>query len=89
MNRPKFKTNKESIEYYIKSIEEMANELVSTIKVHEGSRDIDDNILLECGIMGNVDFIITGDDDLLVLEEFNGIKIVTPKEYLEIIECSK
>jgi predicted nucleic acid-binding protein len=36
--------------------------------------------------MGNVDYIISGDDDLLVLKEFDGIKIITPKEYLEIIK---
>jgi putative PIN family toxin of toxin-antitoxin system len=86
MNRPKFNADKEGIEYYIKSIEEIANELLITIKIQAGSRDIDDNIILECGMAGNVDYIITGDDDLLVLKEFNGIKIVTPKEYLEIIE---
>jgi putative PIN family toxin of toxin-antitoxin system len=86
MNRPKFKIDKESINYYIKSIEEIANEIICTIKIQDGSRDIDDNIILECGITGNVDYIITGDDDLLVLKEFNGIKIVTPKEYLKIIK---
>jgi putative PIN family toxin of toxin-antitoxin system len=85
MNRPKFKTNKESIEYYIKSIEEIAVELTNNFKIEKGSRDIDDNIILECGIMGRVDYIISGDDDLLVLKEFSGIKIVTPKEYLEIL----
>ncbi|GHV72688.1 hypothetical protein AGMMS49928_30040 [Spirochaetia bacterium] len=83
MNRPKFNADKESIEYYIKSIEEIANELIIDIKIRDGSRDIDDNIILECGITGNVDYIITGDDDLLVLKEFNGIRIVTPKESLE------
>ncbi|GHT50425.1 hypothetical protein FACS1894102_5940 [Spirochaetia bacterium] len=54
--------------------------------LQNGSRDIDDNIIFECGITGNVDYIITGDDDLLVLKEFNGIKIITPKGYLEITE---
>ncbi|GHU27285.1 hypothetical protein FACS1894172_11630 [Spirochaetia bacterium] len=86
LNRPKFNADKEGVKYYMKLIEEIANELISDIKIQNGSRDIDDNIILECGITGNVDYIITGDDDLLVLKEFNGIKIITPKEYLEIIE---
>jgi putative PIN family toxin of toxin-antitoxin system len=86
MNRPKFNTSKENIAYYIKSIEETANEIIIHQKIQDGSRDVDDNIILECGIAGNVDYIITGDEDLLVLKEFNGIKIVTPKEYLEITE---
>jgi predicted nucleic acid-binding protein len=33
-----------------------------------------------------VDFIITGDSDLLVLGEYMNIKIMRPKEYLENIE---
>ncbi|GHV90094.1 hypothetical protein AGMMS50268_05970 [Spirochaetia bacterium] len=86
LNRPKFNADKESVKYYMKLIEEMANELISGIKTQNGSRDVDDNIILECGITGNVDYIITGDDDLLVLKEFNGIKIVTPKEYKEAIK---
>jgi predicted nucleic acid-binding protein len=32
---------------------------------------------------GNVDFIITGDKDLLVLKEYKNIKIIKPKDYLE------
>ena len=41
--------------------------------------------ILQCGFDGNVDFIITGDNDLLVLKEYKEIKIVKPKEYLDII----
>jgi predicted nucleic acid-binding protein len=41
---------------------------------------------LECGFEGNVDFIITGDDDLLVLKKYKNTRIVKPKEYLYILE---
>ncbi|GHU75151.1 hypothetical protein FACS189461_0860 [Spirochaetia bacterium] len=86
INRPKFNANKDGVMFFIKSIEEIAKFILVTEKIQNGSRDVDDNVILECGITGNVDYIITGDDDLLVLKEFNGIKIVAPKEYLEIIE---
>jgi putative PIN family toxin of toxin-antitoxin system len=86
MNRPKFKVDREGVKYYMKLIEEISNEIICNGKIQDGSRDTDDNIILECGLTGNVDYIVTGDEDLLVLKEFNGIKIVTPKEYLEIIE---
>jgi putative PIN family toxin of toxin-antitoxin system len=85
MSRKKFHIDKEGIEYYLKSIEEIAHKLTNTIKIRDGSRDKDDNVILACGLTGNVDYIITGDDDLLVLKEYSGIKIVTPKEYLEKI----
>jgi len=44
--------------------------------------DPDDNIILECAKKGAVDFIVTNDNDLLKLREFNGIPIVTPGEFL-------
>ncbi|MBU2634469.1 MAG: putative toxin-antitoxin system toxin component, PIN family [Nanoarchaeota archaeon] len=47
--------------------------------------DFDDNKILECGVEGNVNFIITQDKHLLKLKEFEGIKIIKPKEFLEII----
>lgn len=45
--------------------------------------DPDDNMILECGVAGDVDYIVTGDPDLLKLEKFRDIKIRTAKEFLE------
>jgi predicted nucleic acid-binding protein len=33
----------------------------------------------------DVDYIVTGDKDLLVLKEYETIKIIKPKDYLEIV----
>jgi putative PIN family toxin of toxin-antitoxin system len=51
--------------------------------LQEGSRDIKDNKFLECGTEGQADYIITGDDDLLVLKEFENVIIITPREFLK------
>jgi putative PIN family toxin of toxin-antitoxin system len=42
-------------------------------------RDAKDNKFLELAVNGDVQFIITGDQDLLVLTPFRGIKIITPE----------
>jgi len=42
--------------------------------------DPDDNIILECAIEGNVDYILSNDKHLLKLEEFREIKIIKPEE---------
>lgn len=44
--------------------------------------DPDDNKILECAKKGAVDFVVTNDNHLLKLREFNGIPIVTPREFL-------
>ncbi len=45
-------------------------------------RDPKDNKYLELALSGKADCIITGDKDLLVLNPFRGISIITPKEFL-------
>jgi putative PIN family toxin of toxin-antitoxin system len=45
------------------------------------SRDPDDDNILATAIAGSCDCIITGDKDLLVLKEFEGIKILSPREF--------
>jgi putative PIN family toxin of toxin-antitoxin system len=45
------------------------------------SRDPDDDNILATALAGNCDFIITGDKDLLVLKQFEGIKILNPREF--------
>ena len=48
-------------------------------------RDKKDNKIVECAFDGKVDYIVTGDPDLLELKEFKGIKIIKPKNFLKIL----
>jgi putative PIN family toxin of toxin-antitoxin system len=49
-------------------------------------RDAEDDKFLELAVSGNASYIITGDDDLLVLHPFRSIAIMTPAEFLQAIE---
>lgn len=46
-------------------------------------RDPRDNKFLEVAVNGKANCIITGDQDLLVLETIHGIPIVTPRYFIE------
>jgi uncharacterized protein len=46
-------------------------------------RDPKDDKFLEVAVHGRADAIVTGDADLLDLNPFRGIAILTPREYLE------
>ena len=45
-------------------------------------RDPEDDQILELAVNGSATYIVTGDTDLLVLNPFRGIEIVTPAEFL-------
>jgi uncharacterized protein len=55
-------------------------------KIFVIKEDFDDNKFLECAVEGSADYIISQDNHLLNLKEFQGIKIVTPEEFLKIFE---
>ena len=70
----------------IKRVIEDATIVSSEKKFDIIKEDLDDNRVLECAVEGRVDYIITQDSHLLKLNEFEGIKIITPGEFLEIFE---
>ena len=85
MSRKKFDTSMNKISEYVKIIESYSIKLLPKNSLLKISRDEDDNKILQCGFDGDVDFIITGDYDLLVLKEYKAIKIIKPKDYLDLI----
>jgi predicted nucleic acid-binding protein len=52
------------------------------VRVVRACRDPSDDKFLEVAVNGRADLIITGDRDLLELDPFMGIAILTPAAYL-------
>lgn len=57
-------------------------EIVDVLQPIRASRDPKDDKFLEAAVNGRADVIVTGDKDLLDLNPFRGIAIVTPAVYL-------
>lgn len=63
---------------YISSI----SEVVSLKGKDFGLRDFADNQVLETAVVGNCDYLITRDKDLLSVVKYDQIQIVTPYQFL-------
>lgn len=48
-------------------------------------RDPKDDHVIACALASKADYIVTYDNDLLVLNEYNGIKIMKPEEFLVVM----
>ncbi len=59
-------------------------ELIEVTEVITDCRDAKDNKVLELAVNGKAHYIISGDDDLLVLNPFREILILRPREFLNI-----
>jgi putative PIN family toxin of toxin-antitoxin system len=63
-------------------------EIVSTSAepVQQITRDSKDDYLLSQSILSHVDFLISGDHDLLVIGEISGVLILSPADFIELLE---
>ena len=62
-------------------------EVVKVIKEVKGTcRDPEDDLFLSCALASGADFIVTGDDDLLVLKQFQTVRIIKPIEFIHYLE---
>jgi predicted nucleic acid-binding protein len=50
-----------------------------------GRRESDDKVL-ETAVAGQADIILTGDRDLLVLGQHDGIRILSPRQFVELMD---
>lgn len=57
-------------------------EIIDILEVITDCRDPKDNKFLELAVSGKANFIVTGDKDLLVLNPFRNIEIITANEFL-------
>ena len=54
-----------------------------TPKLHLVEKDPDDDKFIECAVALKADFIISGDKALITIQDYMGIRIVSPKEFLD------
>ncbi len=79
----KFYRDSEAISHTALYLSDIAQIVEPNRKIHI-FKDEPDNRVLECALEGKADAIITGDKAMLKLKEFEGIKIISLKEYLEV-----
>lgn len=79
-------------ERYAKRTHNELNEIINSMNIlpshsHiEACRDPDDNKFIECAIDNRCIYIVSGDKDLLVLEQYEDIGILIVSEFLEQYE---
>lgn len=71
------------------SVPELMQEVLKQVELYDPvsgivERDPDDDNVIACAIAGKVQWIISGDDDLLNIEKYKDILIGSPKRFLEV-----
>ena len=81
--RKKFEWNEKQLQKILDKIKKKAVIVQAETKISIIKAKEDDNRILECGVDGKVQYIISGDKrHILPLKNFRGIKILSPSEFL-------
>ena len=67
----------------LRNFQKLATTVTARKLAQQVSRDADDDSVLACALAAQVDLIVSGDADLLVLKQFHGIRIVTAAQALK------
>lgn len=78
INRKQGHLNKAILSPLIKAME-----IIEPVTHVEICRDPDDNKFLECAKDSHSLYIVSGDKDLLIIEQYDNIQIVTAKDFCE------
>jgi len=84
LSRPKFDryVSLEDRKGFIERLTQIA-EIVPIIQLVRECRDRKDNKFLEVALNGSADVIITGDNDLLAMNPWRGMEILSPHDYVK------
>lgn len=63
-----------------------ASLVIPTTDIDVLQEDPDDNKVLECAVDGDADYVVTGDGHLLDLGSFEGIRMVKPRAFLDVLQ---
>lgn len=86
ISRPKFGFSQKQISDVLKQILNISILINPTLKINVIKDDPNDNFILECAKEGKVNYIVSGDNHLLNLKEYGGIKTLKTDIILDIIK---
>jgi putative PIN family toxin of toxin-antitoxin system len=85
LKRPRFKLGHKETAELIEKIKQKAVMVTPTKELTILEADETDSRILECAAKAKADFVITGNKRHFPFEEFKGIKILTPREFINKI----
>ncbi|MGA8216281.1 MAG: putative toxin-antitoxin system toxin component, PIN family [Candidatus Sulfotelmatobacter sp.] len=83
--RDKFGWDEARLDRYLPVLWALGESVTPRDRVTAVKEDPDDNRILECAIAAGAEIIISGDSHLLRLAAYEGIAILTPREFLSTL----
>ena len=82
--REKFNWPEQDIVLFESEVASFTRHVQPEQRIEAVKEDETDNRILECAVESGSEYLVTGDKHLLKLEQFAGVKILTPADFLGI-----
>ena len=79
----------QQVERFLTSLRKTSSIVEPTEHVMVVHDDPSDNMFLSCALAGNAEYIVSGDRDLLDVQAYRGIRILSPAQFLRLLEQEK
>ena len=86
--RKKIDATDEELDAWVDSLGVLADVVSGVPEVRVVESDPDDDMYVAAALDGRRDFIVSGDRHLLELEEVQGVRIITPRQFLDVLSDS-
>ena len=85
----RYNLSEEYVGQFLQSIGGVATVVEPAVELSVIEKDPSDDRYLECAVASGASYIVTGDDHLLDLEEYGGVAILSPVEFLALVELGE
>jgi putative PIN family toxin of toxin-antitoxin system len=82
----KYSLSEEYVGQFLQSVGSGATVVDPAVELSVIEKDPSDDRYLECAVASEASYIVTGDGHLLDLEEYGGIAILNPAEFLALVK---
>lgn len=83
--RRKYKYLDEDVEAFIVLIRDSSAVVRNLPSLQVVERDPKDDMIVACAVAASANYIVSRDRDLLDLEEYEGIEIISPEDFMQIL----
>jgi putative PIN family toxin of toxin-antitoxin system len=74
------------LDLWVSALELLADTTEGVLRIEAVAADPDDDKYVVAALEGRADFLVSGDEHLLALREYEGVRIVTPRAFLTLLE---
>ncbi len=87
-NMRRYRYRPQDVQHFLDGLAGSAQFFPDASQVPKVTRDPSDDRVVACALAAQADYLVTGDDDMLVIGEYKGIRIVTPRRFLDLLAGS-